>query len=139
MGIASKPRCLGAGKSRIFWTIEMPLAWRCLMAGGVLARARALGELGATIMIARNIAGQTTTIPVAIYMAVDGGEFQTSQKDVWVLAIINFGFLLFLSFGTRRWSRNSLLQIFLSLTAYLPAGSIVTSYAMAFRVAAPSL
>lgn len=98
-------RCLGASTSRIFWTIEMPLAWRGLVAGGVLAFARALGEFGATIMVAGNIAGQTTTAPVAIYMAVEGGEFHVAQRYVLLLAAMNFGFLLFLSFWTLRRSR----------------------------------
>lgn len=93
-------RCLGASGGRVFWTIEIPLAWRGLVAGAVLAFARALGEFGATIMVAGNIAGQTTTAPVAIYMAVEGGDFSTAQRYVWLLAALNFGFLLFLSFWT---------------------------------------
>lgn len=93
-------RCLGAGSARVFWTIEIPLAWRGLLAGAILAFARALGEFGATIMVAGNIAGQTTTAPVAIYMAVEGGDFSTAQRYVWLLAALNFGFLLFLNFWT---------------------------------------
>lgn len=101
-------RCCGASAARVFWTVEMPLAWRGLVAGGVLAFARALGEFGATIMVAGNIAGKTTTAPIAIYMAVDGGEFQSAQKYVWLLAGINFGFLVFLSCWRRRWTQSAL-------------------------------
>jgi molybdate transport system permease protein len=95
-------RCAGANALRVFWTIEIPLAWRGLVAGGVLAFARALGEFGATIMVAGNIAGQTTTAPIAIYMAVEGGDFQAAQKYVLALGVINFCFLLFLSFWMTR-------------------------------------
>lgn len=99
-------RCLGAGSARVFWTIELPLAWRGLLAGAVLAFARALGEFGATIMVAGNIAGQTTTAPIAIYMAVEGGDFHTAGRYVWLLAALNFGFLLFLSAWTSGQARR---------------------------------
>lgn len=95
-------RCLGASTLRVFWTIEIPLAWRGLVAGGVLAFARALGEFGATIMVAGNIAGQTTTAPVAIYMAVEGGEFSIARSYVLILATMNFAFLIFVSLWTRK-------------------------------------
>jgi molybdate transport system permease protein len=90
-------RCLGASAPRVFWTIEIPLAWRGLVAGGVLAFARALGEFGATIMVAGNIAGQTTTAPVAIYMAVEGGQWQVARNYVLILAAMNFAFLIFVN------------------------------------------
>lgn len=97
-------RCCGASTLRVFWTIEIPLAWRGLVAGGVLAFARALGEFGATIMVAGNIVGQTTTAPIAIYMAVEGGDFQLAQSHALLLAAMNFGFLLFLNLLTTRQS-----------------------------------
>ena len=73
-----------------------------LAAGAILAFARALGEFGATIMVAGNIAGQTTTAPVAVYMAVEGGEFDVARQYVLVLAVMNFAFLLFLNVWTAR-------------------------------------
>jgi len=60
-------RSLGAGRMRTFFTVTLPLAQRGLVAGWMLAFARSLGEFGATIMIAGNIAGQTRTIPLAVY------------------------------------------------------------------------
>jgi molybdate transport system permease protein len=99
-------RCAGANSLRVFWTIEIPLAWRGLVAGGVLAFARALGEFGATIMVAGNIAGQTTTAPIAIYMAVEGGDFQTARNYALILAAINLLFLVFLGVWTKRISRK---------------------------------
>jgi molybdate transport system permease protein len=75
-------RTLGAGEWRIFFTITLPLARRGVTAGALLAFARALGEFGATIMVAGNIPGQTTTLPVAIYQAVQLGD----DGHAWLLA-----------------------------------------------------
>lgn len=70
-------RSLGASRFQVFFTVTLPLARRGLIAGWVLAFARSLGEFGATIMVAGNIAGQTRTIPLAIYTLTnqpDGAE-----------------------------------------------------------------
>jgi len=75
-------RTLGAGEWRVFFTITLPLAKRGVLAGALLAFARALGEFGATIMVAGNIPGRTTTLPVAIYQAVENGE----DAHAWLLA-----------------------------------------------------
>lgn len=75
-------RTLGAGEWRIFFTITLPLARRGILAGTLLAFARALGEFGATIMVAGNIPGQTTTLSVAVYQYVQLGE----DGHAWVLA-----------------------------------------------------
>jgi molybdate transport system permease protein len=99
-------RCCGASTARVFWSIEVPLAWRGLVAGGVLSFARALGEFGATIMVAGNIAGKTTTAPVAIYMAVESGEFGTARNYVILLTAINLLFLLFLHIWTNTLERG---------------------------------
>jgi len=78
-------RTLGAGEWRVFFTITLPLARRGLFAGILLAFARALGEFGATIMVAGNIPGRTTTLPVAIYYSVQGGD----DTHAWTLAAIS--------------------------------------------------
>jgi molybdate transport system permease protein len=75
-------RTLGAGEWRVFFTITLPLARRGVIAGALLAFARALGEFGATIMVAGNIPGQTTTLSVAIYQHVQLGE----DGRAWALA-----------------------------------------------------
>lgn len=93
---------LGADGKRVFWTIAAPLAWRGLMAGAVLSFARALGEFGATIMVAGNIAGRTTTAPTAIYMAAEGGDLETAGFYAIVLGVLNFIFLIALGAWTRR-------------------------------------
>ena len=60
-------RTLGASRSRVFFTVTLPLAWPGLVTGALLAFARALGEFGATITFVSNIPGETRTLPLAIY------------------------------------------------------------------------
>ena len=78
-------RTLGAGEWRVLFTVTLPLARRGIFAGVLLAFARALGEFGATIMVAGNIPGRTTTLPVAIYSLVQNGE----DSHAWTLAGIS--------------------------------------------------
>ena len=75
-------RTLGAGEWRIFCTVTLPLARRGVLGGTLLAFARALGEFGATIMVAGNIPGQTTTLSVAVYQYVHLGQ----DASAWLLA-----------------------------------------------------
>lgn len=70
-------RTLGAGNLRVFFTISAPLASRGIVSGMLLAYARALGEFGATVMVAGNIAGKTTTISLAIFESVQ--DFQDTE------------------------------------------------------------
>ncbi|MBW4628679.1 MAG: molybdate ABC transporter permease subunit [Brasilonema octagenarum HA4186-MV1] len=79
-------RTLGAKESTIFWRISLPLAVPGILAATTLAFARALGEFGATLMLAGNIPGQTQTIPMAIYFAVEGGAI--NEAWFWALAIM---------------------------------------------------
>lgn len=65
--LAAAARTLGAGRFDAFISISLPLAWRGIVAGTILAFARSLGEFGATIMVAGNIEGETRTIPLALY------------------------------------------------------------------------
>jgi molybdate transport system permease protein len=83
-------RTLGASEWRIFMTITLPLARRGVLAGMILAFARALGEFGATIVVAGNIPGQTTTLPVAIYQAVQLGEDSRAWTRAGVSAVLAF-------------------------------------------------
>src|SRR5699024_1662 len=77
---------MGASKWRVFWTISFPIAWPGLLAGLVLTFARALGEFGATLMIAGYIPNQTETIPLAIYFAVESGN--RDEALYWVISIL---------------------------------------------------
>ena len=63
-------RTLGAGRARAFWTITLPLSLPGVLAGAVLGFARALGEFGATITFVSNVPGETQTLPLAIYAAL---------------------------------------------------------------------
>src|ERR687886_546295 len=83
-------RTLGASEWTIFWRITIPLALPGILAGTTLAFARALGEFGATLMIAGNIPGQTQTIPMAIYFAVEAG----AMNEAWVWALVILGISL---------------------------------------------
>lgn len=77
-------RTLGSSEWRVFFTVTLPLARRGVVAGALLAFARALGEFGATIMVAGNIPGQTTTLSVAVYHHVQLGE----DGHAWMLAAV---------------------------------------------------
>ncbi|AFY35536.1 molybdate ABC transporter permease subunit [Calothrix sp. PCC 7507] len=79
-------RTLGAKESTIFWRISLPLALPGILAATTLAFARALGEFGATLMLAGNIPGQTQTIPMAIYFAVEAGAM--NEAWFWAIAIM---------------------------------------------------
>ena len=95
-------RTLGAGEWRVFFTITLPLAKRGILAGTLLAFARALGEFGATIMVAGNIPGRTTTLPVAIYQAVENGE----DAHAWTLAGISAVIAFAAVFASERLQRR---------------------------------
>jgi molybdate ABC transporter permease protein len=79
-------RTLGASEWRVFWKILLPLAKPGLISGILLSFARALGEFGATLMLAGSIPGKTQTIPIAIFFAAEGGAMD--QALVWVLLIL---------------------------------------------------
>lgn len=79
-------RTLGASEWTVFRRIMLPLALPGVLAGAVLAFARALGEFGATLMLAGNIPGQTQTIPMAIYFAVEAGAM--NEAWFWAIAIM---------------------------------------------------
>ena len=67
-------RSLGAGELRVFLGVSLPLAWRGVLAGTMLALARAMGEFGATLMIAGSLPGRTQTLSLAVYEAVQAGR-----------------------------------------------------------------
>lgn len=84
--LESAARTLGAGPVRVFWTITVPLSLPGVVAGAVLGFARALGEFGATITFVSNIPGETRTLPIAIYTAL---QVPGSDAEVWRLALIS--------------------------------------------------
>jgi molybdate transport system permease protein len=80
---------LGKGKAETFFRITLPLARRGILAGVVLSFARALGEFGATLMLAGNIPGKTQTMPLAIYETVVAGETQQAQLLALILTAVS--------------------------------------------------
>ena len=83
-------RSLGAGEWRVFFTITLPLAARGVVGGVILAFARAIGEFGATILVAGNIPGRTSTVALAIYSDVQLGRDGDAARLVGVAALIAF-------------------------------------------------
>ena len=88
----SAARTLGLSETKIFFKIAIPLAWPGIIGGLVLSFARALGEFGATLMIAGNIPGKTQTMTVAIFFAVEGGDMNKAM--LWVLIIVAISFIM---------------------------------------------
>jgi molybdate transport system permease protein len=88
--LESVARTLGAGRFRVFLTITLPLAARGLAAGAVWAYARALGEFGATILVAGNIPGRTTTMAIAIYSDIQLGDEGHAYRLLAVSAVLAF-------------------------------------------------
>ena len=85
-------RTLGLSEIKIFFKIAVPLAWPGIIGGLVLSFARALGEFGATLMIAGNIPGRTQTMPIAIFFAVESGDM--NKALLWVLIIVVISFIM---------------------------------------------
>lgn len=85
-------RTLGLGEGAIFRRVVVPLALPGILSGIALAFARALGEFGATLMIAGNIPGRTQTIPLALYSAVEGGR--SDEANVYLVVTVALSFIL---------------------------------------------
>lgn len=100
-------RTLGASEWTVFRRILLPLALPGVMAGTVLAFARSLGEFGATLMLAGNIPGQTQTIPMAIYFAVEAG----AMSEAWFWAIVILLISLFSIVAVNFWQKQHLTHI----------------------------
>ena len=88
--IEDAARLLGKTEWYIIRTITLPLAWRGIAAGTVMAFARATGEFGATLMVAGNIPGRTQTLPIAIYDAVQSGDDYTANLLVGIITLFSF-------------------------------------------------
>jgi molybdate transport system permease protein len=79
-------RTLGHGEWGVFWRVSLPLARRGVLAGAMLAFARAMGEFGATLMVAGNLPGRTQTLSLAVYSAVQAGEDGRADTLVWIIS-----------------------------------------------------
>ncbi len=90
-------RTLGRKEMAIFFNISVPLAWRSILAGMALAFARAMGEFGATLMVAGNIPGRTQTASIAIYDAVQAYRLTDAHWLAFILSAVTGAILLVLT------------------------------------------
>ncbi len=100
--VENAARTLGASEWRVFWTVTMPMAWPSVVAATILTFARALGEFGATLMLAGNIPGKTATIPVAIYFSIESGHNDQALILVGIVLVISFASLAALAYWKRK-------------------------------------
>lgn len=81
-------RVLGISELAVFFRVTLPLAWRGILAGVLLAFARALGEFGATLMVAGSIPGKTQTLSIAVYEAVQAGQDDVANLLVLITSAV---------------------------------------------------
>ena len=103
LDVINAARTLGVSEWNIFLQVSIPMAWPGIAAGTVLALARALGEFGATLMIAGNIPKKTQTIPTAIYFASQSGNMKVAWIWVAVIFILSFVFIMLVNY----WGDNN--------------------------------
>jgi molybdate transport system permease protein len=105
--VENAARTLGASEWRVFWTVTFPMARPAIIAATILAFARALGEFGATLMLAGNIPGKTATIPVAIYFNIQNGHNDQAMILVAIVLVISFASLAALAYWKIRMKKYS--------------------------------
>ncbi len=103
--IISAARTLGMSEERIFWKITVPLSWPGIMAGMILSFARALGEFGATIMLAGNIPGKTQTMSTAIYSAVQANDQDTAFVWAAIIIVLSLVVMVLMNYWLKMQSR----------------------------------
>jgi molybdate transport system permease protein len=100
-GLADAARTLGASEWRVFRRVTLPLAAPGIFAGATLAFARALGEFGATLMLAGDIPGRTETLPLAIYFDIAAGQMRQAFGAVMVVLVVSLAVLFALGIWAR--------------------------------------
>lgn len=103
--IISAARTLGMSEERIFWKIIVPLSRPGIMAGMILSFARALGEFGATIMLAGNIPGKTQTMSTAIYSAVQANDQDTAFVWAAIIILLSLVVMVLMNYWLKKQSR----------------------------------
>lgn len=100
-------RTLGFNERAIFFKVWIPLSWPGIAAGTTLSFARALGEFGATMMIAGNLPGKTRTMSTAVYSAMQGGNRELAFKWVMIIMAISLTTLVLMNYwSSRQYSRE---------------------------------
>jgi molybdate transport system permease protein len=87
-------RTLGASETGVFLRVSLPLAWRGILAGAMMAFARAMGEFGATLMVAGNLPGKTQTLSLAVYDAMQSGNDQAATVLVIIISTVCLAILV---------------------------------------------
>jgi molybdate transport system permease protein len=87
-------RTLGASEAGVFLRVSLPLAWRGILAGALMAFARAMGEFGATLMVAGNLPGKTQTLSIAVYDAMQAGNDAGATILVLIISTVCFTILV---------------------------------------------
>ncbi|HUL37016.1 MAG TPA: molybdate ABC transporter permease subunit [Thermodesulfobacteriota bacterium] len=87
---------LGHGEFKTFFKVILPLSRRGIIAGAVLSFARAMGEFGATLMVAGNIPGKTNTMPIAIYTSASSGDWSKANMMVIFFTLVS-GFFIYIA------------------------------------------
>lgn len=105
--IIAAARTLGMSESRIFFRIMIPMARPGIAAGLLLSFARALGEFGATMMVAGNIPGKTQTMSISIYTAMQGGNREAAYVWVFIVLAISFVIILLMNLWNERMYKRS--------------------------------
>ena len=100
-------RTLGMSDIRIFWKVVIPSAGPGIASGTILTFARALGEYGATSMLAGNIPGKTQTIPIAVYTAIQGGNREAAYVWVFIIMAISFTIIFLMNIWNERMYKRS--------------------------------
>jgi len=119
-------RTLGASEGRVFRRVMLPMAAPGVLAGTILAFARAMGEFGATLMLAGNIPGRTQTIPMAIFSAAEGGDIRVAFLWVGLIVVLSLAIIRLLNRESRNRKTvpNPVISSFASapvLQPYLPS------------------
>ena len=87
-------RTLGLSEAGVFLRVSLPLAWRGILAGAMMAFARAMGEFGATLMVAGNLPGKTQTLSLAVYDAMQSGNDQAATMLVIIISTVCLAILV---------------------------------------------
>jgi molybdate transport system permease protein len=96
----------GCTARQLFLRISLPIAWRGILAGGLLGFLRALGEFGTTLMVAGNIPGRTQTLPIAIYGSLQAGNLERANAQALLLTGLAFGLLALVLWLRRLFERS---------------------------------
>ncbi|MGL5904070.1 MAG: molybdate ABC transporter permease subunit, partial [Cetobacterium sp.] len=95
-------QCLGVSELNMIKYIYLPMSYKKIFSGIILGAGRAFGEFGATILIAGNIPGKTQTLPLALYSAIESGDYNFANNILFIILFISSLFLIFYIISTKK-------------------------------------